>query len=186
MKAAIVALSGALALVVLAVGCKNGPGKIVPGGIEQSFAGSSLVIAADPAGKVTTIHHLVATGDPGNAHIEALLQFKSHGPSATEDSRCDKRFKYGASLISLTWVQVYHDGSAFTGAVETESLEDAVVCTDGRNFYLNVRGPIVEVSGPRFESFQEGVWTVVARIGHALTTGTVTADFREKAAGSNR
>jgi len=171
MKAAIITLAGALALSVFAAGCKKGPVKIVPGSIDQSVSGSSFIIDADPEGRITTMHHMIATGAPEDAHIEALLEFKTHGAAATADPRCDKRFPYGASLISMTWVQVYNDGSAFTGAVETKSVTDSVVCTDGRNFYLNARGPIVEVTGPRFESFDKGTWTVRARIGHALTTG---------------
>ena len=180
MKAENVTLLGALALTLFAAGCDPGPTVLVPGGIEQSLSGSSFIIGVDPAGKVTTAHHLIATGSPGTAHVEALLEFKQHDPHGVISTSCDKRFPYGASLISMTWVQVYDDGSAFTGAVETESLAGSVVCTDGRNFHIEVRGPIVETAGPRFKSFGGGTWTAMATIGHALTIGRVTADFKEK------
>jgi len=180
MKAGNVTLSGALALTLLAAGCDPGPTVLVPGDIEQSLSGSSFIIGVDPAGKVTTAHHLIATGSPGTAHVEALLEFKQHDPQGVISPRCDKRFPYGAALLSMTWVQVYHDGSGFTGAVETESLAGSMVCTDGRNFHVDVKGPIVETAGPRFESFGGGTWTAKATIGHALTIGKVTADFKKK------
>lgn len=181
MKVAIAAFCALGIMTMSAGGCNGSVSTIVPGAIEQSFTGSSFIVGTDSGG-VTTVHHLVATGRPSNAHIEALIRFKPHAEHGIEDARCHKRFKYGAELISMTWVQVYDDGSGFTGAVDTEDVGDVIVCTDGRNFHVNVRNaPIVETVGKRFEGFDHGTWSATATAGHALTAGTVSADFKAKA-----
>jgi len=99
-----------------------------PATLSQPFKGSSFTIDAEPApGLSTTIHHFVATGSPGIAQIDALLVLRTHEPTAAKE-QCPqgpdgkKPMGYPVEVVSLTWVQTYDDGSAFSAAIVNRQL----------------------------------------------------------------
>lgn len=184
----------ALAVGVAVVACSQMGEEVkpekAPTRLTQSFTGSSFTIDVDPdAGLSTTLHHFIATGEPGSAEVDALLVFKTHRQDHSRrvglDPRCDGQ--YGVDLVSLTWVQVYADGSAFSGAVPNNpnaptsspvagqrvATTPAVVCTDGTDFSFTVEGKILGGTGPVFAGLKDGTWKATATRKNSITTGTV-------------
>lgn len=182
----------AVASAFIATGCNhqtpptNNPGS--PNGIEapelsspatikQKFAGSSFTLRVDEApGESVAVQRMVAKGPVGVAFVDSLLVFKTHNKNAMRiavrdnkhDPRCPDAYPYGTDLVSATWVQVYKDSSAFTGAVPKEKIGKYAVCTNGVDFRVEVKGKILSGAGPRFDGVTGGTWQA---------TGTVT-DFR--------
>jgi hypothetical protein len=200
MIARISVVSAVLVLAVFATGCtKNGETAGTAAAVaadnssavDQTFSGSSFTVDVDSTtGHSKTLHHLNAKGQSGNADVDAMLVFETHGQDAVtspgKDERCPDAkpdiYPYGANLVSLTWIQSYNDGSAFTGGVDLELFPDPeskpVVCTDGARFYIKVNGRITGGAGPRFRNVSGGTWQVEAQVDeYSHTTGTVRADF---------
>lgn len=172
--------------------------------VTHDFRGSSYPIA-QTKGTTTTLHSFQATGDSGLARVDALLVYKTHvetrnprgnrRPPKT-DERCpstcgslskENSCKYGVDLVSMTWVQTYNDGSAFTGALPTDPddaarrekyFKNSFVCTNGGEFYIHVNGIIVDGKGPRFENVNAGEWNVTATTSTYLTEGKFTATLK--------
>jgi hypothetical protein len=169
--------------------------------IEQAFRGSSFPISSTKE-TTTTLHSFLAKGSSGVARVNALLVYKTHVETSTvhgrsapaTDDRCPakcgsspKSCKYGVKLVSMTWVQTYNDGSAFTGALpnapgDAERREkyfnSSYVCTNGGDFYINVTGMVIDGKGQRFKGLQGGDWSVQATTSTYLTDGTFTATLQ--------
>jgi hypothetical protein len=157
--------------------------------LVQAFTGSSFTLEAGTDEDLSkTIHHFVATGGPGMAHIDMVLVFETHAPSIPgQTPGCDSRFPYGAKVKRMEWVQTYTNGAAFSGAFATmpptSELDErapvapALVCTDGVNFHLKVTGVIVGGTGDAFRDVTGGRWEADAVIAKEITTGTINVSF---------
>ncbi len=193
MKAGTTLVLAALASTVFAAACKDSQGTFVSKyDVDQTLSGKSFTVEVDEAsGQSRTLQDLTAKGKPGAAHVVSAVVFKTHekdiavqlargGPA---DSRCpnqkpDKYYPYAADIVSVSWVQSYSDGSSFTGEIAAETTQSAAVCTDGARFYVKVRGPVTEGSGPRFKEVVGGNWNAEFWVDeNSIATGSVRANF---------
>jgi len=198
----------AVAMLTCAVGCKvpnelkvaeaNVATKIRT--VKHTFRGSSFPIS-EAGGGTATLHSFLAKGGSGIARVNALLVYKTHVPTTDAagnlappetDDRCpdtcgksDRSCKFGVDLVSMTWVQTYNDGSAFSGAVPNDPSDKgeyetyykrSFVCTNGSDFYIDVTGKIVDGIGTRFRDLKEGgYWNATATTSVYMTDGVFNA-----------
>ena len=169
--------------------------------IEQAFRGSSFPISSTKD-TTATLHSFLAKGSSGVARVDALLVYETHAETSNvhgrsapaTDDRCPakcgsspKSCKYGVKLVSMTWVQTYNDGSAFTGALPNapddaerreKYFDNSYVCSNGGDFYINVTGMVIDGKGQRFKGLQGGDWSVEATTSTYLTEGTFKATLQ--------
>lgn len=111
-----------------------------------------------------------ATGQTGIAKITADGTFKKHtekkpssGASIPSDSRCPAARKWGANLVSLTWVQEYQDGQGSSLEGKAKNPSGTAVCTNGRAFRIEVNGEITKGKG-KFKDVKSGDWNATVNV----------------------
>jgi len=133
--------------------------------VDQRMSGSSLTIEVDDEGNTQVMINLLATGQPGGAHLDSIAVF---GPVGLHG---DCPGQLGADVISQNSVETFNDGSLLTYLTTS-----GVVCTpDGVTFTGAVTGTVTGGTG-RFED-ASGTFEASVVTKYGGMTGTITADL---------
>lgn len=166
---------------VFAVACKNGkeakePGDApqeleatsCPSSIDQTFTGKSLPTNAANNAVTSKWRHELVASQPGtpDATVKATSEFKTHKKNEVANAACPTEYKYGTQLEKIDWEQTYPDGSMFKG----KAKDPAVVCTDGANYFVDVKGGEI-TSGTGCFKGAKGTWSAKITVGYHCPQG---------------